>query len=755
MKPFLLFLTLFYSFQSLAQEDIASVQSCGRSKDIAGNQLISYYQYPSMNKYDIKYLKLDLVVETGSRVVSGSALTMAKATAPLDSFIIELKNNMIVDSLFINGTRQVFAHNSDHIYVPLVPAIPQGANVNALVYYRGTVANGIFAGTVPSNGLNYTATLSESFQAREWFPAKQFLKDKIDSADLWFTTSSINKVGSNGLLKSVVPVAGGKLQYRWKETYPMNYYMPSFSVGNYMEYLNYAKPAGMAPDSLLIQHYIVNNPTYFAGIKPNLDKTPVFIEKMSELFSMYPFKNEKYGHAHAAIGGGMEHQTMSTMAAFTSTLIAHELGHMWWGDNVTCATWNHIWLNEGFASYCEYLMIEKFPALIPSITASAFMQNYHNSVMSAAGGSLYVPDASVYDEGRIFSSRLSYAKGAAVIHNLRFEMQNEDLFFQVLKNYQLQFKDSVATTEDFKRVAETTSSKNLSDFFNQWVYGEGYPTFNINYFKEGNGILVLKINQTASMPSVTPFFKGLYEFKITSPAGDTTLLVNLSTNNQEFRFNYSKTPDGLIVDPNNWVLNAVGTITYGGVIIPLPPSQVSLSAIADASCTAQLNWITTIEHNISKYEVEYSTDNINFLKVGEVAGTNTNTDQQHNFSYRPAGQDSTHYFRLKIIDTLGNSRFSNKVTLVFNCNLIYNYSIKAGPNPTTGKVFIYVSSPKMEKIKIVLINILGEVLYSTEESIKIGNNTIQLDMMERVPAGTYILKIISNENKIIKKLIRN
>jgi hypothetical protein len=126
-----------------------------------------------------------------------------------------------------------------------------------------------------------------------------------------------------------------------------------------MEYLNYAKPAAMAPDSILIQHYLVNNSTYFNSVKTNLDKTPPFIEKLSELFGLYPFSDEKYGHAHANIGGGMEHQTMSTMAGFGSTLIAHELGHQWWGDHVTCATWNDIWLNEGFATWAGYLCIDR------------------------------------------------------------------------------------------------------------------------------------------------------------------------------------------------------------------------------------------------------------------------------------------------------------------------------------------------------------------------------------------------------------
>jgi len=522
---------------------------------------IAYYQYPSMNKYDIKYLKLDISVEANNRNISGSALTRSIVRQTLDSFICELKGNMTVDSVFINGIKRTnFSQSADHVFVPVFPALPLNATVEALFYYRGTAGSGgVFAGTSTTTGLSYTATLSESYQAREWFPIKQFLNDKIDSAEIWVTTSATNKVGSNGLLTETVTLPNGKKQYRWKTRYAQNYYLPSISVGNYQEYLNYAKPAAMAPDSILIQHYIADNAAYLATNKPNLDKTPPFVEKMSELFGLYPFKNEKYGHAQASIGGGMEHQTMSTMASFSTGLNSHELGHQWFGDNVTCASWNDIWINEGFATYSEYLMIEKLPAL-HTTTPAAYMTSVHNNVMSVANGSVFVPNSSLYDENRIFSSRLSYNKGAAIIHTLRFELQNDNQFFQILQQFQNQYKNSFASATDFQNVAQSISGKNLSDFFNQWYYGEGYPTFNVDYSKQGDS-LVLFVNQTVSAGSVTPFFKGLYEFTIQTASGDTTVRVNQQFNNQTFKFRSNRTPTGVVVDPNNWVINKTGSIT--------------------------------------------------------------------------------------------------------------------------------------------------------------------------------------------------
>lgn len=752
MKLILLALSCFLTFNGNAQPAETVSENCGRAKDLQTGQQVSYYQFPSMNKYDVKYLKIDLALEAGSRIIAGSSLTTARAVAVMDSFIIELKNNLVVDSVILNGTNHIYSHSADHIYVPLPVAIPVGGLVTAEIFYHGTTGNGIFSGTLPSNGLIYTATVSESYQAREWFPAKQILTDKIDSADLFFTTATSNKVGSNGLLMSVQPALTGKSRYHWKERYPMNYYMPSFAVGNYLEYVNFAKPLSITPDSILIQHYIVNNPAYLASVKANLDKTPAFLEKMSELFGLYPFRNEKYGHAHAAIGGGMEHQTMSTMAAFTPSLIAHELGHQWWGDNVTCATWNHIWLNEGFATYCDYLMTEKLNSLM-TLTPAAQMQSYHNSVMSAPGGSVYVPDASLYDEARIFSHRLSYNKGASIIHNLRFELQDDNVFFQALKNYQQQYKNSVATTDDFKRVVETASGRNLSDFFNQWCYGEGFPTVHVTYLKEGSGVLVLRVSQTVSMPGVTPFFKGIYELKVTSSTGDTTYKIKLNSNNQEFRFNYSKTPTGVVVDPNNWIINATGTITDGGIIAPppLPPSTVVLSGTSNGNCLVLLNWLTSNEHNILKYEIEYGRDSLYFTKISEVAAANTSTDQQYGMTYAPA-PGNVHFFRLKIVDTLLNARYSNMIEIQPGCT--QTYSLAVGPIPTAGALHIYINSPLPDIAQVSIHNTLGVLIFRKSFPLKMGQNVLSPGFMRALPGGSYFLSVETKSNLMTKKLVK-
>ena len=536
-----------------------------------------FFQSDKMNYYDIKHLKLDITVLPKSKFITAICNYTVLVNQTLDTFAIEFKQTMSLDSVYINNIKTAFAQSDDHIYVPLNIAAAPGTLLDAAFYYQGTVAAGFYAGT-DANGLDFTASLSEAFKAREWFPAKQLLDDKIDSTDIWITTGAAYKAGSNGLLKAVIDLPADMKQYQWSCRYPLSYYMPSVAVGNYMEYKNYAKPAAIFPDSILIQNLLANNVDYFNTVKASIDKTPRFVEKMSELFGIYPFYKEKYGHCQADIGGGMEHATMTTLKNFNENLVAHELGHQWFGDNVTCASWSDIWLNESFATYAEILMEEKLPDLFAT-TAAMQMTNLGERVMSQPGGSVYVPATSAYDEGRIFDYRLTYAKGATALHNLRFEMLNDTLFFNTLKAYQEKFKNSFAATNDFKLLAEQVSGKDLTDFFNQKIYGEGYPTYRVTYSKHGTDTLVLNVSQTTSMPGVTPLFTGLMEYKILSPQGDTIIKLNQTANNQTFTVFYTKNPVGVEADPNNWVLNKVDTITAGISTMPQLPSKVTVYPI--------------------------------------------------------------------------------------------------------------------------------------------------------------------------------
>ncbi|MBZ0241953.1 MAG: T9SS type A sorting domain-containing protein, partial [Bacteroidales bacterium] len=401
---------------------------------------------------------------------------------------------------------------------------------------------------------------SEPFSAKDWWPNKQVLTDKSDSVWVFLTTNTNEMAGSQGLLTNITDLGNNKLRYEWKSNYPIAYYLISFAVSDYQEYNIYAKPEALENDSILVQNYIYNHPNYLNSNKVDIDATVPMIELFSDLYAMYPFRDEKYGHCITTLGGGMEHQTMSTMGSFSFGLVAHELGHMWFGDNVTCATWSDIWVNEGFATYSNYLAVEH---LIGHTAGQNFMVSTQNNVMSSAGGSVYVPPSEATPDNvwRIFNGRLTYDKGAAIIHVLRNEINDDELFYEVLNTYQEFFTDSTATGDDFRMILEQVTEMDFEQFFNQWYYGQGYPRYDIEYYMFEN-TFNMYVTQTTS--SITPLFQMTMEYKLTfSDNSDTTVRLFQGSNLEHFALELEKQVVGVQVDPDNWTFERVNSIVVG------------------------------------------------------------------------------------------------------------------------------------------------------------------------------------------------
>jgi len=328
------------------------------------------------------------------------------------------------------------------------------------------------------------------------------------------------------------------------------------TIADYQDYSLYAHPDGF-PDSILIQNYIYDSPDYLTQNKSLIDNTKDLVELFSSLYVLYPFPDEKYGHCLAPMGGGMEHQTMTTLADFRFFLVAHELGHSWFGDYITCATWMDIWINEGFASYSEYLAYQH---LVSQQDADGWMLNAHSQALMEPEGSVYVPFEEIGNVSRIFSGRLSYKKGAALLHMIRFELDNDFLFFGTLESYLNQYGHGVATGLDFRDVLESVSGKDFSGFFEQWYFGKGYPIFDIEWSQRADSVMV-RSTQTGSSVA-TPLFQTSLEFQLFCDNGDTLVRVYQDQGIQDFVFIIPDRVQYLVVDPDKWVLKKVNAINH-------------------------------------------------------------------------------------------------------------------------------------------------------------------------------------------------
>ena len=546
---YLVFLAM-AAFEGFAQSRCADI----KHEQASGTAQATAADVDKMNLYDVKYYKLDLAVENNSLAIKGNAIMDALALSQLPEVTIELHEAMLVDSIRLNGAPATFSRLGSIMTVNASSSLQANQVFRLQVFYHGTApktGNGALGNPGFSNDKTHkvTWTLSQPFSAYEWWPCKQVLSDKADSSSVWVTTDSSNKVGSNGMLDRRVDLMNGKFRYEWSSKYPIDYYLVSLAVCPYEVYNQYAHPEGS--DSILISNYIYKN----AGqeVKTALAYTPQMMEYFSKILGLYPFADEKYGHCQAEIGGGMEHQTMTTIGVFDFTIVAHELAHQWFGDYVTCGSWADIWLNEGFSSYCEFLALE---ALNPS-GKDAWMDNAMNAG-KAAVATVRVLDSTSSD--MLFSYTSTYKKGAVLLHMLRYEINNDSLFYLGLRTYLQSKSYSTALAPEFFKVMEQVSGMNLAYFVKQWYHGPGYPIFSGRWGQSQDKVM-LELTQDPSQGST--IFRTWIDVQLFYTGGDTIIrcLVDSDIEMLELQVKGKKI-NGIRLDPHNHLLNDVISIAH-------------------------------------------------------------------------------------------------------------------------------------------------------------------------------------------------
>ena len=511
--------------------------------------------------YDVKYVKLDIRATNTSTSITGKTTTVASVTVPtMNVYAFELSPQLTIDSVKIDGNL-VPVQSTGFVHMATLPnVINQGVSFTSDVWYHGQptggtnfFTNGLLNQTDATIPVQVTHTVSAAYHSRDWWACKQSLSDKIDSSDIWVTVPMGLKVASNGLLKNVTTLLNSDNRFEWSLRNPVDYYLLSFAVAPYDEYNYYMHfPTG---DSMLINNYIYSDPSILQNHKDELDSIKHMINHYSTIFGKYPYHNEKFGICLAPLSGGMENQTMVTVGSLDATLIAHELSHQWWGDNVTCHSLVDMWLNEGWATYAEHLYIEKFWG---TQAAKAWRNQTFNYVMTGAGGSVYVTDTT--NELRIYDGRLTYNKGAALAHMLRYLIDDDAKFFQTLTTYQQQYKNATATTEDLKNLAEQISGIQLDTFFQQWYMAEGFPFYDAKWYQDANGNVTINLDQTTSRPASVSVFKMPIVLQLKSSQGDTLIRVTNTQASETYHFNWSKQMNDMDNDPENHIVNRIGSI---------------------------------------------------------------------------------------------------------------------------------------------------------------------------------------------------
>ncbi len=520
---------------------------------------IQFRATPGTEQYDIYYHRLEWEVDPAEFYIKGSVTTsFTSNVAELSTLVFDLHHDLTVDSVLQRGQHLAYKHLPTHVLeITLPDPLSLGHADSVQVFYQGIPAQsgfGAFGQAMHADG-PAVWTLSEPYGAKDWWPCKQTLNDKIDSIDVFVTTPSGNLVATNGVLMDSIPVGENHVKYHWKHTFPIPAYLIAIGVTNYSQFSDYASLDN--GDSIEVLNYVY--PSRLQDAKQRLGATVDLLELYNRLYGLYPFAREKYGHAQFGWGGGMEHQTMSFMGSFGVELQAHELAHQWFGDKVTCGSWQDIWLNEGFATYSVGLLYEETS---PEQYWPLWKQIQVNSITSQSGGSVFVEDTS--SVGRIFSGRLSYSKGAYLLHMIRWVVGDE-AFFNALHSYladpALAF--GYARTDDLVRHLEEASGKDLEEFFDDWFYGEGYPSYHALITNGlGEDSISITLSQVTSHESVE-FFEMPVPIRLLGPGGqDTTMVFPHVENGQVMRFRLSFEPVSAEIDPDLRLISRDNTVEF-------------------------------------------------------------------------------------------------------------------------------------------------------------------------------------------------
>jgi hypothetical protein len=429
-------------------------------------------------------------------------------------------------------------------------------------------------------------THNQPYAARTWFPCKDIPADKF-TIDMHVTVPTTLYGGfelypvCNGALTSVDD-NGGTKTYHWSEGYDIATQYVSIACSNY-QIASGEYTALDTVTTMKVGHAVY--PENFAAESPELPRTIEVMEHFADLFGEYPFLTEKYYTATWAINFGLEHQTNTSMPVNNLNnppyhrRNVHELAHMWFGCATGVEVMDHLWLSEGWATYCEALWKEHKNGIA----------EYHSEMAGRESSSSDFRTV-VHPDADDFNLSVTYYKGAWVLHMLRHVIGDTD-FFQATQNYlaDANLRYGTVTSDDFQTHVEAVTATDLDHFFDEWLNRASRPDYDWFWTSSTSGpdtIIHLGLEQVqADLPYTMPI-----DFRVTfSDASPVNFTVFNDQATQNFDVNVGPgTPTSVAFDPDNWLLDFNTEISAPGV--PDPPTL--LSAVTNgAAGSVTLTWV--------------------------------------------------------------------------------------------------------------------------------------------------------------------
>lgn len=589
---------------SLEAQHVINVEQKFHEHSTPENLFGSRSETPTAVAVDVIHAQIRIDAEPGNRVIWGDVTLQYKLKREIDTLWLDFDNNSLMR---VTTVQDDFNQNSNYyrsgnfLVIPLTGKQDTSSIHRIRIRYNGEPMGSDIFNYFRSDS-THVWTRAEPYGARYWWPCIMTLQDKIDSVDIILSHSKNVTGVANGLLETVDSSRSTAITH-WKHRYPVAYYLIAWSIGKYE---HVTQNLSWKNKSIKVENYLFENQVFWVdSVEDQLVET---FSLFDSLFGEYPFKEEHYGHVQTSMGGGMEHQTMSHMRDLNQPLVAHELAHQWFGNKVTCGSWEDLWLNESFATYLTALTYE---AGFGDQEWMEWKRNTSRYITGVNTGSVFPVDTNKF--GILFNYRLTYNKGAYVLHTLRHQI-GDKAFFEGVNNFLHDPKLSYdfAKTKDLRQHLEVTSKRNLSEFFDDWYLGEGHPNFDLYYYLNGDE-LFFEIYQNGSATN-SPFFNidlpiGVYK---NGKRIDTTFTINKPT--EVYSMSFKEIPDSVVIDPEYNVLIGERNVTeeehvnvgianeldnqIGVVLFPNPVNDILNVRLQTSSVEPVLYSINTITGSV-------------------------------------------------------------------------------------------------------------------------------------------------------------
>ncbi len=461
--------------------------------------------------YDVLAYELELAVDPDEQELSGTVVMTARVVGEeLGVVQFDLTNTLVLESVTCSGAALAVRRDGDLVSCTLPESLARGAELALAIRYRGHPnAKDSFTGfhwARTPDGKPWINTSCQDTGSRAWWPGKDSYfhpEDKPERVALAITVPGELYAVSNGRLAETVELADGRKTYRWRHDYPLETYSVTLNVAPYVVVESALELPGHA-SAVPFFYYVLAEDAEKAAVQ--FAQVPRLMEVFCEAFGPFPFERSKFALVQTNFWG-MEHSTAVAYGSsfpawceengvadryagpnrFLDYILVHEVAHEWWGNAVSAATWGDFWIHEGFGTYAEGVYLER-------TESRARADEFFASQARHLGAKSKLFRGKGVNSGQAYSPVI-YSKGACVLDTLRHFVDDDEAWWKAVREFNLRFRYGNATSDDFRAVVEETTGRDWKRFFDEWVYGEGYPKVSGVVRAEPGAIRLELVNQ--------------------------------------------------------------------------------------------------------------------------------------------------------------------------------------------------------------------------------------------------------------------